>query len=77
MSTALTQLLTPLEVATWLTVTTPDVLRMTHAGNLPCVRLPDGEPRYEPAELEQWLHRRRARMQDHFGGPDRAVQSDH
>jgi hypothetical protein len=58
MSAILGQLLTPQEVAIWLSISTRDVLRMTRRGELPCLHLPDGEPRYDPAELNVWLRRR-------------------
>ncbi len=48
-------LLTARTVADLLDVTPATVLRWTRNGNLPAVRLPSGQIRYRPNELEAWL----------------------
>ncbi len=48
-------LLTARHVADLLDVSPATVLRWTRAGDLPAVRLPSGQIRYRPDELEGWL----------------------
>ena len=54
-SGAVTGLLTARMVAGMLGVSPATVLRWTRHGDLPAVRLPSGQIRYRPAELEEWL----------------------
>lgn len=51
-------LLTARDVAELLGVTPATVLRWTRQGALPAVRLPSGQIRYRPEELDAWLLRR-------------------
>lgn len=55
---AASSLLTARDVAELLGVTPATVLRWTRQGALPAVRLPSGQIRYRPEELDAWLLRR-------------------
>ena len=49
------RLLTARTVADMLDVTPATVLRWTREGEVPAVRLPSGQVRFRPAEIEAWL----------------------
>ena len=52
-------LLTAREVAARLSVCPETVLRWTRRGELPAIRLPGGQLRYRPDELDTWEEARR------------------
>jgi excisionase family DNA binding protein len=49
------RLLTARELAEQLGVSTETILRWTRAGALPGFRLPGGQIRYRPSDVERWL----------------------
>lgn len=55
-------LLTDSEAAEMLRMIPARVVRLTRAGEIPYVALPDGELRYDPADLWEWAcaHKRRS-----------------
>ena len=55
MATTTAQLLTTAEAAQRLAVLPARLLRWAKAGRVPCVVLPDGEPRFSPADLDAWI----------------------
>jgi excisionase family DNA binding protein len=59
MSTVLPALLTPVEVAEWLSVPARWVERTARRGELPAIELPGGELVFEVADLAEWLRRRK------------------
>jgi excisionase family DNA binding protein len=58
-TTALPQLLTPMDVAAWLSLPSASVLRMARRGEIPAVELPGGELVFDAADLANWLQRRK------------------
>lgn len=52
------RLLTARAVADMLDVSPATVLRWTRQGKLPAMRLPSGQIRYQPAELDAWCAER-------------------
>lgn len=61
MSTAvLPRLLTPADVADWLSLSVRQVERMARRGALPAVELPDGSLVFDAEDLAAWLRRRKA-----------------
>jgi hypothetical protein len=62
MSDALPALLTIDEVAIWLTLTARDIRKMVKTGAIPCIWLPDGTPRFEEKQLQEWLWRDAAQV---------------
>ena len=59
MSTSLPTLLTPHEVAHWLSQPAARVVRLARAGQIPCLKLPDGKLLFDPRELSRWVERLR------------------
>ncbi len=53
------QLLTASDVAEILRVTSAYVNRLTKRGAMPHVRLPDGEVRFDAADVEAWIDAQR------------------
>jgi hypothetical protein len=53
--TTLPDLLTPLDVALWLSLPTREVERMARRGQVPCVELPSGDLMFERTALVGWL----------------------
>ncbi len=52
-------LLTARQVAELLGVCPVTVARWTRRGTLPAIRLPSGQLRYDPEDIEAWLRQRR------------------
>lgn len=52
---ALTQLLDHFEAAELLSMLPPRLKRMAKRGEVPAVILPDGEIRFDPADLRDWV----------------------
>ena len=48
-------LLTAREAGTKLRMLSARVVRFANRGILPCVRLPDGEIRFDSADLDEWI----------------------
>lgn len=57
-------LLTDDEAADLVRLTPRQVVRLARRGELPCVRLPGDELRFDPAELSRWIdaHRQPVRV---------------
>jgi len=51
----LRNLLTDVEAARKVRMTTSRLIRLARAGDVPCVRLPDGELRFDPQDLAGWI----------------------
>jgi excisionase family DNA binding protein len=58
-------LLDKYDAATLLAVTTRQLTRLVRNSELPCVRLPGGETRFDPDDLREWVesHKRPANGQ--------------
>ena len=54
-SPALPELLTPLDVATWLAIPSRRVERLAKQGRIPCIVLPGGDIVFRADELSKWL----------------------
>jgi hypothetical protein len=54
MDAALPRYLTAFDVADWLHIPARRVERMARAGQIPCVRLPDGGLLFDAAVLAEW-----------------------
>jgi hypothetical protein len=67
MHATLPRMLTPFDVALWLSLPTARVERMARRGQIPSITLPDGSIVFEAERLAGWL---RAREQ---GGPTDAA----
>jgi hypothetical protein len=52
----LPDLLTPSDVARWLSLPTSRVVNLARQGKIPCIVLPGGEMVFDPDELAQWLN---------------------
>ena len=55
MSTITPVLVDASEVAEALNMLRSRVIRLANAGRIPCVRLPDGEPRFLPEDIRAWV----------------------
>jgi excisionase family DNA binding protein len=55
MDTALPCLLTPVEVATWLSMPTARVVKLARKKEIPCIILPGNEVMFDRAELCEWV----------------------
>jgi excisionase family DNA binding protein len=53
-------LLTPLDVANWLSLPTRQVNRLARNGQIPAIMLPGGELIFDKADLQSWLTSRKA-----------------
>jgi excisionase family DNA binding protein len=69
------KLLTARHVADLLDVSPATVLRWTRRGDLRAVRLPSGQIRYRPGELEAWLGERATPNRGALTAADGAAQS--
>ncbi len=61
METTLPRLLTPQDVALWLTLPTERVVRLARRGLLPSLKLPGGEILFDREELAAWVETLRER----------------
>ena len=55
MDAPLPHLLTPQDVASWLSLPTDRVVRMARRGDIPCLILPGGDMLFDQLELVGWL----------------------
>jgi excisionase family DNA binding protein len=55
MNASLPEMLTPGEVASWLHTRTNFVLRLVRRGEIPHVKLPNGDVLFDRAELTDWV----------------------
>jgi hypothetical protein len=70
MSTAtLPRLLTPMDVAGWLSLPAARVVRMARRKEIPAVELPGGGLVFDAADLAAWLQRRKATGSGPVGEP--------
>jgi excisionase family DNA binding protein len=58
--TLLPHLLTPADVAGWLSLPARQVKRLARRGDIPAVELPGGELVFDADDLREWLRRRKA-----------------
>lgn len=57
-------LLTPADVARWLTLPTPKVERLARRGEIPAIVLPDGNLVFSGDELSRWLEGLRGQQRE-------------
>ena len=61
-------LLTDSETADYLRLTTRQVVRLAKRGDVPSVNLPDGELRFDAADLHQWVESLKRPVNGQGGG---------
>jgi hypothetical protein len=64
MHATLPRLLTPFDVALWLSLPAARVVRMARRRQLPSITLPDGSLVFEAERLAEWLRSRREGRND-------------